>query len=96
MILRLCFSHLDEESRLDKSRNPCPSALSESSTLEAEDDRPSQRGDSEKLEIDLALFGAAATLASSSLAHTFTRQSGALGPETFPVTPVFELLSSQM
>jgi hypothetical protein len=49
---------------------------------------------------DLALSGAAATLASSSLAHTFTRQSRPLhrsrSDRAFPVTPVFEPLPSQV
>jgi hypothetical protein len=52
--------------------------------------------------LDLALSGAATTLASSSLAHTFTRRSRPLHPSrsssdgAFPVTPVFEPLSSQV
>jgi hypothetical protein len=53
-----------------------------------------QRGD----KLDLALSGAAATLASSSFAHTFTCRSRPLNrsDRAFPVTPVFERLSSQM
>jgi hypothetical protein len=49
---------------------------------------------------DLALSGAAATLASSSLAHTFTRRSRPLHRSSsdgaFPVTPIFEQLLSQV
>ena len=36
-----------------------------------------------------------ATLASNSLAHTFTRRDLSIVPKP-PVTPIFELLSSQM
>jgi hypothetical protein len=86
----LCLTNLHEESRLDKFREP----LSLSPVV-----LPS-KPEGEKL--DLALSSAAATLASSSLAYTFTHRSRPLHPSrsssdgAFPVTPDFELLFSQV
>jgi hypothetical protein len=92
--------HLSEEQRLDKFRKP----LSLSPVV-----LPSKQKialpEGEKL--DLALSGAAATFASSSFAHTFTRRSGQCQDLSirvvhvpregaFPVTPVFEPLFSQV
>ncbi|KAF8492403.1 hypothetical protein F5888DRAFT_1806836 [Russula emetica] len=68
----LCFTHLDEESRFDKSREPL------SLTGSPVDVYPG--GERNLTSLFLALSAASATLASSSLTHTFTRRDLSIVP----------------